>query len=204
MGRDSRAACFDDIREEIMKTKRGLHAHNGLMSLTVFILAAFALSACGKTKTGPQGKSHVNPSAMTTAHNQWRAQVGAPNIRWSEKLVDVAQTWADSLKNDGCGFYHSKNGYGENLYKASPLMWSDGRRGFQDKTPREVTDSWGDEIKDYNYEKNSCSGVCGHYTQVVWKDTTEVGCAMSVCDDKSQLWVCSYSPAGNLVGTRPY
>ncbi|MCI5145928.1 MAG: SCP-like extracellular, partial [Candidatus Electrothrix sp. AR3] len=39
---------------------------------------------------------------------------------------------------------------------------------------------------------------------VVWKETTEVGCAMSVCNDKSQIWVCSYHPAGNVVGKRPY
>ncbi len=157
-----------------------------------------------------EGESHdveknpVVPSAMVAAHNQWRSQVGVPRLKWSEKLVDVAQSWADTLKNRGCGFYHSGNGYGENLYKASPLIWSNGQRDFQDKTPKEVIDSWGSEIKYYNYANNSCSGVCGHYTQVVWKGTTEVGCAMSVCDDKSQIWACSYSPAGNIVGQKPY
>ena len=158
----------------------------------------------------PAGDSHiggenpVHPSTMTAVHNQWRSQVGLPGLRWSEKLADVAQTWANSLKDDSCGFYHSGNGYGENLYKATPIMWSDGRRELQDKSPKEVIDSWGNEIEDYSYSDNSCSGVCGHYTQVVWKETTEVGCAMSVCNDKSQIWVCSYYPAGNVVGKRPY
>ena len=100
--------------------------------------------------------------------------------------------------------YHSGNGYGENIYLATALMWSDGRRDFQHKTPKDVVDSWGSEIKDYNYADNSCSGVCGHYTQLVWKDTKEVGCAMSVCGDNSQIWVCSYSPPGNVVGQKPY
>ncbi len=146
----------------------------------------------------------VNPTAIITTHNHWRSQVGVPGLTWSDKLVNVAQDWAKKLKEDGCGFYHSHNDYGENLFKASPLMWSDGQRELQETSPEKVTNSWGNEIKDYNYPDNSCSGVCGHYTQVVWKETTEVGCARSVCDDKSQIWVCSYSPAGNMAGKKPY
>ncbi|WP_446009255.1 CAP domain-containing protein [Candidatus Electrothrix sp.] len=152
----------------------------------------------------PNEKAPVDPTAMTAAHNHWRSQVGVPQLTWSEKLVNVAQDWADTLKEDGCGFHHSHNGYGENLFKASPLIWSDGQKELQDTSPEEVTNSWGNEIKYYEYSDNSCSGVCGHYTQVVWKETTEVGCARSVCDDKSQIWVCSYSPAGNMAGKRPY
>ncbi len=148
--------------------------------------------------------SGVDPAAMVAAHNRWRAEVGAPGLRWSDKLAGVAQGWADQLRSEGCAMYHSGNGYGENIYKASALMWSDGRRDLQKKTPQQVTDSWGSEIKFYSYADNSCSGVCGHYTQVVWKDTKEVGCAMSVCGDNSQIWVCSYAPAGNVVGQKPY
>ena len=146
----------------------------------------------------------VDPEAMTAVHNSWRSQVGVPDLKWSDKLAAAAQEWADTLKEDGCGFYHSHNGYGENLFISSALMYSDGRRELADVTPRDAIDSWGEEIKDYNYADNSCSGVCGHYTQVVWKETKEVGCARTVCDDKSQIWVCSYAPAGNLVGKRPY
>lgn len=148
--------------------------------------------------------SGIDPAAMVAAHNRWRAEVGAPGLRWSDKLAGVAQGWADQLRSEGCAMYHSGNGYGENIYKASALMWSDGRRDLQKKTPQQVTDSWGSEIKFYSYADNSCSGVCGHYTQVVWKDTKEVGCAMSVCGDNSQIWVCSYAPAGNVVGQKPY
>lgn len=53
---------------------------------------------------------------------------------------------------------------------------------------------------------------CGHYTQIVWRNTTHVGCATKVCDKNSpfqgftrwQFWVCNYSPPGNFVGQRPY
>jgi pathogenesis-related protein 1 len=46
--------------------------------------------------------------------------------------------------------------------------------------------------------------MCGHYTQVVWKDSKEVGCAAYQCDDKSQVWVCQYKPAGNYVDQKPF
>jgi pathogenesis-related protein 1 len=146
----------------------------------------------------------VDPAAMLAEHNRWRAEVGSPPLKWSAKLAGIAQGWADHLKNDSCGMYHSGNGYGENIYQATAIMWSDGRRDFSPKTAKDVVDAWGSEIKYYDYATNSCSGVCGHYTQLVWKDTTEVGCAMSVCGDNGQIWVCSYSPPGNFVGQRPY
>ncbi|CAK8712327.1 Putative conserved protein YkwD, contains CAP (CSP/antigen 5/PR1) domain [Candidatus Electronema halotolerans] len=146
----------------------------------------------------------VDPAALTAEHNRWRAEVGSPPLRWSAKLAGIAQGWADHLKNDSCGMYHSGNGYGENIYQATAIMWSDGRRDFSPKTAKDVVGAWGSEIKDYNYANNSCSGVCGHYTQLVWKTTKEVGCAMSVCGDNGQIWVCSYSPPGNVVGQRPY
>ncbi|MCI5148556.1 MAG: SCP-like extracellular [Candidatus Electrothrix sp. MAN1_4] len=210
-----------------MKTQGDLYKHRGMIMLaSIFFTAAFA--GYGATKTNGTGtgvefrpdrgnnivleqekspvhtENPVDPASMTAAHNHWRSQVGVPGLTWSDTLVDVAQDWADKLKKNGCGFYHSHNGYGENLFMASPLMWSDGHKELQETSPEKVTNSWGNEIKDYNYSNNSCSGVCGHYTQLVWKETTEVGCARSVCDDKSQIWVCSYSPAGNFAGKRPY
>ncbi|MBV9296765.1 MAG: hypothetical protein JO145_14435, partial [Acidobacteriaceae bacterium] len=59
------------------------------------------------------------------------------------------------------------------------------------------------EAKDYQYAANSCFAVCGHYTQVVWRDTREVGCGM-VHDARREVWVCDYAPYGNIVGERPY
>ena len=214
-----------------MKTQQGgIRKYRGLITLTAgtFFVAAVLTTGCGSAETtGPQpghdilpdGQSHVtlrqgenrsvgdnpvDPEAITDEHNQWRSQVGVPDLTWSDKLADVAQDWADTLKEEGCGFYHSRNDYGENLFMSSPIIRSDGHRSVANVDPEAVTDSWGNEVKDYNYTDNSCSGVCGHYTQVVWKDTSEVGCARTVCDDKSQIWVCSYSPAGNRVGKRPY
>jgi pathogenesis-related protein 1 len=149
-------------------------------------------------------------TALLAAHNKWRAQVGVPDLSYSPQLEASAQAWADSLKQrHQCRPQHSatKGKYGENLYWASALMWSDGRREVQHVTPQAVVDSWGKEKADYNYASNSCKPgkVCGHYTQVVWKNTRQVGCGHAVCEDsKEQVWVCQYAPAGNWVGEQPY
>ena len=54
--------------------------------------------------------------------------------------------------------------------------------------------------------------VCGHYTQLVWRNSTLLGCAYARCTSNSpfqgvptwDFWVCDYSPPGNWVGQRPY
>ncbi len=147
----------------------------------------------------------VDPSPMVAAHNKWRSEVGVSNIKWSDTLAKTAQAWADKLKSNGCALKHSPDSrYGENLYKAGPITWSDGRTEAQSVTAQKVVDSWGNERHNYNYDNNSCSGICGHYTQLVWKNTREVGCGMAICNDKSQVWVCNYNPPGNYIGEKPY
>jgi hypothetical protein len=72
---------------------------------------------------------------------------------------------------------------------------------------------WAAEAPNYDYATNTCAAgqVCGHYTQLVWRATTQVGCATVQCTTGSPFgggnWtftVCDYSPPGNYVGQRPY
>lgn len=145
---------------------------------------------------------------MVTAHNTWRTEAGTAPLKWSDKLADSAQAWANTLKTtQACKMVHSHTaGLGENLFWASPLNYSDGTVQLQSVSSTKVTGSWGSEKKDYTYASNTCASgkVCGHYTQVVWKSTTEVGCGKAICADKSQVWACQYTPAGNYIGQKPY
>jgi len=151
------------------------------------------------------------PADFVSAHNKWRVADGVmEKLSYSPSLAKSAQAWADNLKkNNACKMRHSKpdGKYGENLYWASAVQWSDGRNELQQVTPEQVVDSWGSEKADYNYADNSCAPgkMCGHYTQVVWRSTTTVGCAMAVCkDSQEQIWVCQYQKPGNWVGQKPY
>ncbi len=147
------------------------------------------------------------------AHNAVRSQHRLPPLKWSPQLAGYAQQWANQLrKRNNCGMKHRPDRgrfaqrYGENLLQVGPTRWSDGRRELYHMTPQMITEIWADERRFYRYRSNSCKRgkVCGHYTQVVWRDTQEIGCAKAVCRDKSQVWVCNYNPPGNYRGKRPY
>ena len=147
---------------------------------------------------------------MLAAHNHWRKTVGAPPLTYSTELATSAQEWANHLKDSNhCQMQHSQpeGHYGENLFWASAMEWSDGRRELQTVSPKTVVNDWGNERTDYNYANNSCAAgkMCGHYTQLVWKSTKTVGCAVAVCQDSlDQVWVCRYQPPGNWIGKKPY
>ena len=170
------------------------------LKIVIFITAMLASSAVFA----------FDSAAIVAAHNQLRADVGVKErLVYSPELAVSAQVWANKLQqNNRCQMKHSQaESYGENLYWASATQWSNGRLELQKVTPKQVVDSWGSEKAYYNYEKNSCKAgkMCGHYTQVVWRSTQKVGCAVAVCEDtQQQVWVCQYQPAGNWVGEKPY
>ncbi len=172
---------------------------------TIAILLAAALVAF------PAYAGEVDAAAFVTAHNKWRTAAGVTEkLSYSPTLALSAQAWVDTLKRTNhCWMRHSKpNGqYGENLYWASARVWSDGRKELQKISPEQVVNSWGSEKADYDYANNRCTPgkMCGHYTQIIWRITTTVGCAMAVCEDtQEQVWACQYQPAGNWVDRKPY
>jgi hypothetical protein len=145
---------------------------------------------------------------MTEAHNAVRDSIEPPNgtplppLDWSCDVAAVAQAYADELAATmNCDLVHSGGDYGENLY------WSS---GFQ-PTPQDVVDAWASEAPCYSYGvfPDQCSvvpgqcEVCGHYTQMVWRNTEVVGCGMAECG-QAQVWVCNYDPPGNYLDQYPY
>merc|ERR1719378_1412023 len=63
--------------------------------------------------------------------------------------------------------------------------------------------AWYNEIKDYRYANPGFSGATGHFTQVVWKDSTKVGVgiAHSAPDGAGFITtyiVAKYTPQGNF------
>jgi len=122
-------------------------------------------------------------------HNKRRQAGGSPNLSWSTKLANSAQQWANQMASS-CSMSHSgKHGVGENV-------------AYGYSSVAAVMQAWADSEKpNYNPSSHTCSGMCGHYTQVMWRMTNLVGCATanSRCDGRP-MWVCQYIRPGNCNG----
>lgn len=156
----------------------------------------------------PPATPPSNPIARAAleAHNRVRAQVGVPGLAWDEELVRLAQDWANRLCQGGRGFTGLEHrpqrfGAGENL-------WMGATTASEIYPVTEAVQSWAEERSFFDVRSGRCrGGVCGHYTQIVWRTTTHVGCAAATCPSdgwKATVWVCNYRPAGNIIDVRPY
>ena len=94
-----------------------------------------------------------------------------------------------------------RNGAGENLaYFMPPKKQCQGPKKPDCVQCREMVKDWYDEIQDYNFntgKSNHNGGVILHFTQVVWKETTDLGMATAMSADKF-ITVARYKPTGNI------
>lgn len=146
-------------------------------------------------------------AGLVAAHNAARAEVGVGPLVWDPDLAAIADAWVRQCRDvdapTGLVDHNAgrSNGYptyvGENIYGSS---------GQASGTA--ATASWVAEKANYDYASNTCAAgrVCGHYTQVVWRNTTKVGCALYTCAGLryGSTVVCNYAPGGNVNGQRPY
>lgn len=150
---------------------------------------------------------HTQPAAsdvarLLTGHNAERARLGLPALKWNAALASDAREWARVLASRGELEHASpaqRKGHGENLWMGTAGAWNaegmvqmflDERRYFRAAAFPYVslTGEWSD---------------VGHYSQIVWRDTKEVGCALDRAKGLDVL-VCRYYPAGNVLGQAPY
>ncbi|KAK8123197.1 hypothetical protein PG984_011867 [Apiospora sp. TS-2023a] len=151
--------------------------------------------------------------AAINSHNEHRSNHSAPEATWNERIAGYAANTAAT-----CKYAHDmKQGdadYGQNI-----AMWglSSGAEKLGDvgAINMAITDMWyngelglflpsyyGEDSPDMqNFEK------WGHFSQLVWKKSTGVGCQAQFCpkgtmNDAMDTWfmVCNYYPAGNMGG----
>ena len=126
------------------------------------------------------------------AHNKYRRKHHVPPLTLNKDLCKIAQSYAERLLATN-SFEHSSNKYkgkeiGENLYMCSGKV----------ATGEMATTDWYNEIKMHNFRKDVQNGT-GHFTQVVWKGTEEVG--FGVANKGSTYFVvANYYPPGNFLG----
>ena len=135
---------------------------------------------------------------LLAAHNVERGRMGIAPLRWSPVLAAQAAVWAKDLAGRGA-FEHSRERFG-----AGENLWA-GTSGYY---PPEAMIGAFIREKQYfrpgKFPKVSTSGRwqdVGHYTQLIWPATTQLGCATATGNGRDIL-VCRYYPAGNMVGAQ--
>ncbi|MBI0473874.1 serine protease [Sphingomonas sp. MA1305] len=142
-------------------------------------------------------------SAMLDGHNVARAAVGVPPLTWSESLTASARSYAQDLARTG-RFEHAEQPQGPG--RQGENLWTGTRDAY---AYQEMIGHWLDERRDFvNIAVPAASrtgrfGDVAHYAQIVWRGSTEVGCALASNRTDDYL-VCRYAPAGNVVGERAY
>ncbi len=140
--------------------------------------------------------------AMLAAHNNARRVVGTGDLVLDPALSKQALEYAQELARSG-SFQHSppsaRPGQGENLWAGTAGRF----------THEQQAAAWIDEKQYYIHDrfpyvsKTGNWQDVGHYTQIIWRDTTRLGCGLATGGNRDYV-VCRYSPPGNVSGQFAY
>lgn len=147
----------------------------------------------GEDKGGELNLNKFIQEALQT-HNQLRSKHRSPALRVNQELNKIAQKYAEKIAKSN-SFEHSDNTFkgdnlGENLFMCGGYLI----------TGKEMSQQWYNEIKDYNFNKATFGSNTGHFTQLIWADSIEVGFGAAKAKDGSYYGVANYYPAGNVMG----
>lgn len=125
---------------------------------------------------------------IISEHNLKRSlHVDTGNLTWNNTLAEYAEAYVAAYDCASGELHHSGGDYGENIAIGHSVLGA--------------VDGWYNEIKDYDYSHPNFTEAAGHFTQVVWKDSKQVGCAIRYCNSYwGNLIVCEYDPSGNYLG----
>ncbi|PRQ29911.1 hypothetical protein RchiOBHm_Chr5g0018951 [Rosa chinensis] len=168
----------------------------GLLRTFLLLSTLFwpSFSRSSPHKTSPTPSSNTIQQYLIP-HNTERSKLGLPPLKWSNKLESYASWWARQRRED-CSLIHSNSEFGENLFWGSGHDWK----------PSDAVKAWATESCYYNHKTNSCDQKkdCLHYTQMVWKQSSKIGCAKVICRSGDTIFACVYDPPGNVIGQKPF
>ncbi|MBF0442204.1 MAG: hypothetical protein HQK54_09885, partial [Oligoflexales bacterium] len=153
---------------------------------------------------------------FVSLHNYYRKQHKADPFIWSSDLRKSAQWWANNCPQPSDNNPHEdadRKGLGENIYYTSDTSFKPGAKQAVDKWygertiyerfSRNYSINYPLDAAQFNADNASSSTRYSHFTQIVWTDTKQIGCALSFCAGYANQYVivCRYSPRGNIYGS---
>jgi pathogenesis-related protein 1 len=162
-----------------------------LSAIFIVITLVFAADAqASKVCSGSTEITETEKRQILESHNKARAEFSLSQLTWDCELAKVAQEWATR----GIFGHRPDTDFGENLFVSSASKGS----------PINAVQQWMLEKSYWDNSSGVCQTgkVCTHYTQIVWKKTTKVGCGINrnAPGKWKTLVVCNYDPAGNSKG----
>lgn len=194
-----------------------------------FLLLLTILTVVLSQKTCVNVLSDAQRAEIVRAHNYYRNLVASgkqgslptatnmKEVTWDKEVEGVAQNWASS--NPSGHNSNRKLPTRPSLYVGENIYWSS-RSGSKVITAGNANvtaaiASWYSEVKDFSGDVSafkSSAAAIGHFTQVIWADTSAVGCGILDCVTKSSsgsysqsvAFVCDYAVGGNYLGSPIY
>ncbi|KAI9301149.1 CAP domain-containing protein [Cunninghamella echinulata] len=143
-----------------------------ILLIGIFALVQFTFAASKK-----------DIKTILNLHNKYRKRHGSPALKWDASIARFAQSHTNK-----CKFEHSrKQGLGENIAMGQN-SWN------------AVVKGWYDEEKHYDYNNPGYNEKIGHFSAVVWKSTSKIGCGVTKCRNGAKLYSCNYKKPGNYEG----
>jgi len=170
-----------------------------LILMSLFVMTGVQAASKNSNNSVRLGKHDIK--VLLAEHNRARADVRVKPLKWSNEIAKFSGAWVQRLAKKGCKIKHRPRSgkwqqqYGENLFIGTKSYYG----------LAEAVRAWESEKKDYKGGPVTRSNFrpIGHYTQMVWHNTTHVGCAQSFCRDL-RIVACNYDPPGNYLGQKPY
>lgn len=171
----------------------------------ISVIMLFALGSKAQTIPAETGSNFKASEAklFLDHHNKVRAEVGVGKLTWSTSLSTYAQSWANELAAKKCKMKHSECTDETGRILGENIFWGSSSTFYG---TLDASKSWYKEKADYNGEPigETRGKKVGHYTQMVWNYTREVGAGVAYCAGGGIVVVASYHPAGNIIGSVPY
>ena len=189
-----------------------------MLKLIFSVIFLSSISFCKAQSTNPRPSINNRPIVKSTGslitpedaekvllhHNKVRAEVGVDKLVWSNEIAAYAQEWANYLVSENkCEMLHRSSAKRNDKNWGENLFWGSSATYYK---PLDASKGWAGEKADYTYAPCCADNFMkiGHYTQMVWKNSKEMGLGIATCPTGEVIIVANYNPAGNYVGQYPY
>lgn len=166
--------------------------------MRIAVLVSLLAASVASSAAGAQSFAASFPARILAAHNSERARAGVAPLVWDDALGTAAAAYATQMAMTG-RFAHSdraaRPGTGENLWMGTHGAFS----------VEAMVEGWSSEKRFFvpgifpNVSRTGNWEDVGHYTQMIWPQTTRIGCAIASTGRIDYL-VCRYAYKGNVDG----